>query len=153
MLRHVAFVRTEISSQRAPVALLLTLLLALCFMSPWWRRRYISPKRRLLQEPHRVPSQKTASFKSFFHFLRSQRHPIQHSYTLVPSTRIARLWSSYDAFQVWTNCQKDFAMSSSDSCVCSIILFFRRRTLQNAMLPNAMGVISPVFWDDLRFQH
>jgi hypothetical protein len=32
------------------------------FLSPWWRRRYVPPKRRLLQEPHGVTSQKTPFF-------------------------------------------------------------------------------------------
>jgi hypothetical protein len=29
------------------------------FLSPWWWRRYVSPKRRFLLEPHGVTSQKT----------------------------------------------------------------------------------------------
>jgi hypothetical protein len=33
--------------------------------SPWWRRRYVPPKRRFLQEPHGVTSQKTAFFRCF----------------------------------------------------------------------------------------
>jgi hypothetical protein len=32
------------------------------FLSPWWRRRYVPPKRRFLQEPHGVTSQKTTFF-------------------------------------------------------------------------------------------
>jgi hypothetical protein len=30
------------------------------FLSPWWRRHYVPPKHRFLQEPHDVTSQKTA---------------------------------------------------------------------------------------------
>jgi hypothetical protein len=32
------------------------------FLSPWWRRRYVLPKRRFWQEPHGVRSQKTPFF-------------------------------------------------------------------------------------------
>jgi hypothetical protein len=32
------------------------------FLSRWWWRWYIPPKRRILQEPHGVTSQKTAFF-------------------------------------------------------------------------------------------
>jgi hypothetical protein len=32
------------------------------FLSLWWWRRYVPPKRRFLQEPHGVTSQKTAFF-------------------------------------------------------------------------------------------
>jgi hypothetical protein len=32
------------------------------FLSPWWRRRYVPPKRRFLQEPHGVTSQKRPFF-------------------------------------------------------------------------------------------
>jgi hypothetical protein len=32
------------------------------FLSPWWWRRYVPPKRRLLQEPHGLTSQKTPFF-------------------------------------------------------------------------------------------
>jgi hypothetical protein len=35
------------------------------FLSPWWRRRQVPPKRRFLQEPHGVTSQKTAFFKQW----------------------------------------------------------------------------------------
>jgi hypothetical protein len=34
-------------------------------MSPWWRRRQVPPKRRFLQEPHGVTTQKTPFFISF----------------------------------------------------------------------------------------
>jgi hypothetical protein len=37
-----------------------TLFLARWFLSPWWRREYILPKRRFLEDPHGVTSQKTA---------------------------------------------------------------------------------------------
>jgi hypothetical protein len=42
--------------------LTLTSFLARRFLSPWWWRRYIPPKRRFLQEPHNVTSQKTPFF-------------------------------------------------------------------------------------------
>jgi hypothetical protein len=32
------------------------------FLSPWWRRRHVPPKRRFLQEPHGVTTQKTPFF-------------------------------------------------------------------------------------------
>jgi hypothetical protein len=41
---------------------LLTLFLARRFLSPWWWRRYVPPKRRFLQGPHSVTSQKTVFF-------------------------------------------------------------------------------------------
>jgi hypothetical protein len=34
------------------------------FLSPWWRRRQVPPKRRFLQEPHGVTTQKTPFFRS-----------------------------------------------------------------------------------------
>jgi hypothetical protein len=37
--------------------------LACRFLSSWWWKRYIPPKRRFLQEPHCVTSQKTTFFK------------------------------------------------------------------------------------------
>jgi hypothetical protein len=40
----------------------LVLFLVHRFLSPWWRRRQVPPKRRLLQEPHCVTSQKTPFF-------------------------------------------------------------------------------------------
>jgi hypothetical protein len=33
-------------------------------LSPWWRRRYVPPKRRFLQEPQGVTSQNTPFFKN-----------------------------------------------------------------------------------------
>jgi hypothetical protein len=32
------------------------------FLSPWWRRRQVPPKRRFLREPHGVTTQKTPFF-------------------------------------------------------------------------------------------
>jgi hypothetical protein len=40
----------------------LVLFLVHRFLSLWWRRRYVLPKRRFLQEPHGVISQKTPFF-------------------------------------------------------------------------------------------
>jgi hypothetical protein len=80
MLRHVALVRTNVSVEssasiirgtrlgelnsmrRLPVRL--TLFLVHRFSSPWWWRCHIPPKRRFLQEPHGVTSQKTPFFIS-----------------------------------------------------------------------------------------
>jgi hypothetical protein len=42
--------------------LLLSFYLAFRFLSPWWWRRYVAPKRRFLQGPHQITSQKTAFF-------------------------------------------------------------------------------------------
>jgi hypothetical protein len=36
------------------------------FLSPWWRRRQVPPKRRFLQEPHGVTTQKTLFFRTLF---------------------------------------------------------------------------------------
>jgi hypothetical protein len=46
-------------------SLLLVFFLVHRFLSPWWRRRQVPPKRRFLQEPHGVPSQKTPLFKGY----------------------------------------------------------------------------------------
>jgi hypothetical protein len=35
-----------------------------CLLSPWWRRRQVPPKRRFLQEPHGVTTQKTPFYLS-----------------------------------------------------------------------------------------
>jgi hypothetical protein len=40
----------------------LALFLVHRFLSPWWRTRWVPPKRRFLQEPHGVTSQKTSFF-------------------------------------------------------------------------------------------
>jgi hypothetical protein len=40
----------------------LVLFLVHRFLSAWWRRRQVPPKRRFLQEPHGVTTQKTAFF-------------------------------------------------------------------------------------------
>jgi hypothetical protein len=37
------------------------------FLSPWWRRRQVPPKRRFLQEPHGVTTQKTPFFGVLIH--------------------------------------------------------------------------------------
>jgi hypothetical protein len=38
------------------------------FLSPWWRRRQVPPKRRFLQEPHDVTTQKTQFFSLLLFF-------------------------------------------------------------------------------------
>jgi hypothetical protein len=45
----------------------LTLFLVHRFLSPWWLRPYVTPKRRFLQEPHGVTSQKTPFYRRY-HF-------------------------------------------------------------------------------------
>jgi hypothetical protein len=49
-------------------------------LSPWWRRRQVPPKRRFLQEPHGVTTQKTP----FFRILYSHRRENAKSYNLSP---------------------------------------------------------------------
>jgi hypothetical protein len=44
-------------------SLLFVVFLARWFFLPWWWRRHVLPKRRFLQEPHAVTSQKTAFFR------------------------------------------------------------------------------------------
>jgi hypothetical protein len=88
-LRRVALVRTDVSEElsssiirvirirelRKTLALTnnrrtlrrnkssqLALFLVHWFLSLWWRRGYLPPKRRFLQEPHDVTSQKTPFF-------------------------------------------------------------------------------------------
>jgi hypothetical protein len=43
------------------------------FLSPWWRRRQVPPKRRFLQEPHGVTTQKTPFFLYRDAFLKTSR--------------------------------------------------------------------------------
>jgi hypothetical protein len=64
MLRRVALVRTDISEGRSSSqrGLLVTANVVHRLLSPWWWRRYIPTKRRFLQEPHGVTSQRTAFF-------------------------------------------------------------------------------------------
>jgi hypothetical protein len=82
MLRRVARVRTDVSEERSVSIIrvtrisevgttlavtgnqrtLLTFFLTHRFLSPWWLRRCVPPKRRFLQEPHGVTSQKMAFF-------------------------------------------------------------------------------------------
>jgi hypothetical protein len=59
-------------------------------LPPWWRSRYVPPKRQFLQEPHGVTSQKTPFFKSvrvevmnifsFYMFLSKQENQQHESY-------------------------------------------------------------------------
>jgi hypothetical protein len=85
--RRVALARTEVSEERIafiirvkridklgttltvtsnrstlPRNSMLTLFIDRRFLSPWWRRRYVPPKRRLLQNTRGVISQKTEFF-------------------------------------------------------------------------------------------
>jgi hypothetical protein len=53
--------------------LLLTVFLACWLFSPWWYRGYVPLKRRFLQEPHGVTSQKTAFFEERNVCLQSHR--------------------------------------------------------------------------------
>jgi hypothetical protein len=77
MLRHVALVRTEVSEERSATIIRLIIISELGTtiavtsnrrtlwrnnMSPWWRRRYVPPKRLFLQKPHSVTFEKTAFF-------------------------------------------------------------------------------------------
>jgi hypothetical protein len=64
MLCRVALVRTDVSEERIVSIIRMTRIgelgtLARRFLSPWWWRRYVLPKRRFLQEPHGVTSLKT----------------------------------------------------------------------------------------------
>jgi hypothetical protein len=71
LLRRVALVITDVSEEPGALVFLRSvrrLLVADCvvpsspILSPWWRRRQVSPKRRFLQEPHGVTTQKTPFF-------------------------------------------------------------------------------------------
>jgi hypothetical protein len=71
MLRRVALVRTDVSEERSAsfirvrrIGELETIALFLVhrILSPWWRNRYVPPKRRFLQEPRGETSQKTPFF-------------------------------------------------------------------------------------------
>jgi hypothetical protein len=82
MLHYVALVRTDVSEELSASFIRVTriselgamlavtsnrqLQLALFlfhrFLSSWWRRLWVPPKRRFLQEPHGVTSQKTPFF-------------------------------------------------------------------------------------------
>jgi hypothetical protein len=72
MSGRVALVRTDVSEERGASIIRVTRIgglgttLAVTsnrrFLSPWWWRRYVPPKRRFLQEPHGVTSQKMAFF-------------------------------------------------------------------------------------------
>jgi hypothetical protein len=71
MWRRVAILRTDISKERIasmirakkiyePGKTLVANVVPSWFFSPWWWKRYIPPKCRLLQEPYGVTFQKTA---------------------------------------------------------------------------------------------
>jgi hypothetical protein len=75
MLRRVALVRTDVSEERGASFIRLKRISELGtmvtvtsdrlvhrFLSPCWRRHYFPPKRRFLQEPYGVTSQKTPFF-------------------------------------------------------------------------------------------
>jgi hypothetical protein len=104
LLRRVALVRTDVSeepgasfirvktigelgtTQAATLRSVRRLLVAACvvpsspILSPWWRRRQVPPKRRFLQEPHGVTTQKTPFFKviSWLPAALITRHPSTH---------------------------------------------------------------------------
>jgi hypothetical protein len=88
LLRRVALVRTDVSEEPGPSFIRVTkiselgttqaatsnrrtlrrntmqlvLFLVHLFLSPWWRRLQVPPKRRFLQEPHGITTQKTPFF-------------------------------------------------------------------------------------------
>jgi hypothetical protein len=74
MLCCVALVRTDVSEELSVsfirvtrigelgTKLQLALFLVHPFLSPWWRRRWVPPKRRFLQEPNDITSKKTPFF-------------------------------------------------------------------------------------------
>jgi hypothetical protein len=55
------------------------------FLSPWWRRRQVPPKRRFLQEPHGVTTQRTPFFNSCIYWQTNER-PNGKCFTLVSVT-------------------------------------------------------------------
>jgi hypothetical protein len=99
ILRRVALVKTNVSEERSTSIisvtrirelgtsvvtsnrctlrkkdLLLTLLLEHRFLPPWWRRLYVLPTRRFLQEPDCVTSQKTTILTSAPVYIRITCH-------------------------------------------------------------------------------
>jgi hypothetical protein len=72
MLRRVAVARTDVSEERIAsiirVKIIGDLGKKLAVTSNRSTLRCVPPKRRLLQEPHGVTSQKTAFFKSDYHY-------------------------------------------------------------------------------------
>jgi hypothetical protein len=65
------------------------LLLVHRFLSPWWRRRQVHPKRRFLQEPHGVTTQKTPFFlvRKMAHDHAHYHHSHPHLLYLVDQNR------------------------------------------------------------------
>jgi hypothetical protein len=79
MLHHVAVVRTDVSERNLVFLhsvrrlLVTATFLVHRFLSPWWWRRWVPPKRRFLQGPHGVTFQKTpflVHFSSYLEFWR-----------------------------------------------------------------------------------
>jgi hypothetical protein len=71
MLRRVALVGTDVSEERSASFIRVTRIGELgttlaVLLSPWCRRRYDPPKRRFLQDPHGITSQKTPFFRLIF---------------------------------------------------------------------------------------
>jgi hypothetical protein len=79
----------------------LTLFLVQLFLSPWWWRRWVPPKRRFLQEPHGVTCQKTPLFNPTasshvvltYKFLFSYSSAFRMPHLIVP--RMKRWWSMW----------------------------------------------------------
>jgi hypothetical protein len=71
MLCRVALVRINVAEEHSACIIRvtriskLTLLIARQFLSAWWWRRYILLKRRFLEEPYGITSQKTAFFMNW----------------------------------------------------------------------------------------
>jgi hypothetical protein len=64
------------------------------FLSPWWWRRQVTPKRRFLQEPHCVTSQKTP----FFITIPCLRHEVQNCLVHKGGDRYLQMFSYLDIF-------------------------------------------------------
>jgi hypothetical protein len=115
MLRRVTLVRTDVQEERSASIITVTRIgvlgtLAITsnvvpssrFLSHWWWRRYVPPKRRFLQEPHGVTSQKTLELFisntsqkiriNFINLFRYYSHECQVGVELFRN----RLWRSID---------------------------------------------------------
>jgi hypothetical protein len=84
MFRRVALVRTDVSEELSAPSIRVPRI-GDRFLSPSWWRRYVPPKRRLLQEPHGITSQKTPFFKV----------------TAVKTSNLTKTWESEFRIRAW----------------------------------------------------
>jgi hypothetical protein len=140
MLRRVALVRADVSEKLGASFIRVTRISELettlavtssvpssPIIAPWWRRRYVPPKRQFLQEPHGVTSQKTSFFIfeviwEISHDMFRPRRPSScaNKFYYFNETAVPQLFNYYFTFLILV-CVVWMVIYSCLVCVCNSI--------------------------------